>query len=138
MNSRELFIDTSGFFSVLLRQDPAHAEAVEYLRKWQESGKYVFTTDYVVDETATLLKVRGAGHVLFRFFQVLDSSKALSLVFVDEDRFRKSRDFLLKHVDHGYSFTDCTSFVLMKERGATDALTKDKHFQEAGFTPLLS
>ena len=36
-----------------------------------------------------------------------------------------------------YSFTDCVSFVVMKELGLHEAVTKDGHFKEAGFTALL-
>jgi hypothetical protein len=42
-----------------------------------------------------------------------------------------------KHADHGYSFTNCTSFVVMREMGLRDALTTDRHFAAAGFHPLL-
>jgi predicted nucleic acid-binding protein len=44
---------------------------------------------------------------------------------------------MLKHADHGYSFTDCSSFLLMKELALREALTTDLHFAEAGFIPLL-
>jgi predicted nucleic acid-binding protein len=43
----------------------------------------------------------------------------------------------LKHLDQGWSFTDCVSFHVMQELGLGDALTKDEHFQRAGFKALL-
>ena len=46
-----------------------------------------------------------------------------------------SRDVL---ADHRYSFTDCSSFVLMAELGLKQALTTDRHFIEAGFQALLA
>ncbi|HMC27430.1 MAG TPA: PIN domain-containing protein [Verrucomicrobiae bacterium] len=137
MSSRNVFIDTSGFFAVLIRNDPNHDRAVGQFRSWREAGRYAFTTDYVADETATLLKARGAGQLIASFFRLLESSEVLSFLFVHEERFRKARDFFLKHDDHGYSFTDCTSFLLMKELGLHDALTADEHFEEAGFNGLL-
>ena len=39
--------------------------------------------------------------------------------------------------DKDWSLTDCISFIVMKERGIHDALTTDKHFEQAGFTTLL-
>jgi predicted nucleic acid-binding protein len=42
-----------------------------------------------------------------------------------------------QHADHGYSFTDYTSFVVMRELGLRYALTTDHHFTEAGFRGLL-
>jgi predicted nucleic acid-binding protein len=44
---------------------------------------------------------------------------------------------LLKHRDQGYSFTDVTSFIVMRELGMSDALTEDRHFEQAGFRRLL-
>ena len=52
-------------------------------------------------------------------------------------RFAAAQSFVRKHSDHGYSFTDCTSFIVMRELKITDALTTDGHFAEAGFRPLL-
>ena len=132
-----VFVDTSGFFALLVQRDPAHKRAVQLVSEWQLVGRQTFTSDYIVDETATLLKMRGHGSLLSSFFSLLDSSEALGLVFVDEERFGKTKEFLLKHQDHGYSFTDCSSFLLMKQFGSTESLTTDVHFREAGFRALL-
>lgn len=42
-----------------------------------------------------------------------------------------------KHT-HGYSFTDCLSFVVMADHGIQEAFATDRHFNEAGFTALLA
>ena len=52
--------------------------------------------------------------------------------------FRATCDFFLKHEDRAWSFTDCLSFVVMNDRRLRDSLTKDDHFREAGFQPLLA
>ena len=95
------------------------------------------TTDYVLDETATLLKARGHTHLLARFFDNILGSKACRVAWTDVDRFSKTRILFLKYLDHDWSFTDCLSFQVMRELGLRNALTKDAHFREAGFTPLL-
>jgi hypothetical protein len=53
------------------------------------------------------------------------------------DRFAAARELILKHFDQEFSFTDCVSFVVMKELRLLDALATDKHFRIAGFNPLL-
>lgn len=39
--------------------------------------------------------------------------------------------------DKDWSLTDCISFVVMREHHVTEALTADRHFEQAGFTILL-
>lgn len=114
-----------------------HRQAQLNLGRLRQSAARAFTTDYILDETLTLFKARGVEHISSKLFQLVDSSEALVLHYVGEERFRKSRDYFERHSDHAYSFTDCTSFVAMREFGITDALTKDAHFREAGFRALL-
>lgn len=132
-----VFVDTSGFYALFVRTDSMHEDAQANLRRLRENGSRAFTTDYVLDETLTLFKARGVGHLSPRLCEVVDASEALALHFVGEDRFRKSRAYFERHSDPSYSFTDCTSFVVMREFGAVEALTKDEHFREAGFRALL-
>lgn len=69
---------------------------------------------------------------------MVDASEALALHHVGPERLTKARTYFERRADHAYSFTDCTSFILMKKFGATEALTTDRHFQEAGFKALLA
>ena len=39
--------------------------------------------------------------------------------------------------DKKWSLTDCISFVVMEDYGIQDALTGDRHFEQAGFRALL-
>jgi uncharacterized protein len=57
--------------------------------------------------------------------------------WMDQEHFDTTRAFFIKHRDHEWSFTDCFSFIAMRSAGVTEALTKDAHFKEAGFVPLL-
>jgi hypothetical protein len=51
--------------------------------------------------------------------------------------FARAAVFMTKHIDQGWSFTDCVSFQVMKGRRLREALTKDEHFEKAGFKALL-
>jgi predicted nucleic acid-binding protein len=135
--ARETFIDTSGFYALLCEDDAAHATSLNWLAELRARSGTAVTTDYVLDETATLLKARGGGHLLPDLFQLVTGSRAVRVEWMHPARFAKAKDFFLRHTDHGYSFTDCVSFVLMRELRLTDALTTDKHFPEAGFKALL-
>jgi predicted nucleic acid-binding protein len=138
MAAQKTFVDTSGFYSLLVKSDSRHAEAVSIVQSMRESGVKAFTSDYIIDETTTLLKARRLGHLNSKLFSLLDTAQALELHFVGEENFKRSRDYFERHSDHGYSFTDCTSFVLMRELRMHSALTKDNHFSQAGFKALLA
>lgn len=132
-----VFVDTMGWFSLLNRRDNFHGRAVRLMEELRAQRTPLLTSDYVADETATLLKVRGANASIDAFFEVLDRSGSLMLTFIDLDRFRDSQRFFRKHKDHGYSFTDVSSFVVMRELSIHRAFTHDAHFREAGFEVLL-
>jgi predicted nucleic acid-binding protein len=96
------------------------------------------TTDYVLDETATLLQARGHLAVVPRFFESVLGSEACRIQWMDVERFARTRDMFIQRLGQGWSFTDCLSFLLMKEMRLREALTKDAHFLAAGFSPLLA
>ena len=68
------------------------------------------------------------------FFYVVNHGVPATLV---EETFEQTRRFALKHADKPWSLTDCHSFLVMRERNISQALTKDRHFRQAGFAPLL-
>jgi uncharacterized protein len=134
----EIFIDTSGFYALLVRGDDGHQRAQEILARAGEKRQQFVTTDYVLDETATLLMARGYRLVIAKFFESVFESKACRLIWMDVDYFEKTKRSFLRALDKGWSFTDCLSFIVMKELRLREALTKDDHFRAAGFRPLLS
>lgn len=137
MASRRVFGDTSFFFALAAKRDPAHRPAVAAYEKLLRAGIRVVTTDYVVDETLTLTKARINAPTSLALLDRMERSEAIDLEILDRDRFVASKQYFRKHSDHGYSFTDCTSFVLMDKLEIAAALTTDRHFKEAGFEVLL-
>ena len=133
----ELFVVTSGFFALLAQRDTHHQAARRWLWKAAAEKCRLITTDYVLDETATLLMARGERGLAGDFFDYLFQSKACRVLCTDEERFSQVRTFFLKHADQPWSFTDCLSFCVMKELRLTEALTSDQHFEHAGLTALL-
>jgi predicted nucleic acid-binding protein len=137
MASERLFIDTGGFFALFSQDDLAHEKASAHMEEAGRVHRRAVTTDYVLNETATLLRARALTKHLKEFLRMTETSEALSIEWMTPDRFAAARTFMLKHLDQEFSFTDCASFVVMKESRLTDALATDKHFRIAGFNPLL-
>src|SRR5262245_50617160 len=123
----ELFVDSSGFFALLAQRDVWHAKAEKEVRRAKQQRRRLVTTDYVLDETATLLKAHGAPQLCAELFDRVFHSAACQIQWMDTDRFRSARTFFLKHSDQSWSFTDCVSFCVMKNLGLRDALTTDQH-----------
>jgi uncharacterized protein len=130
-------VDTSGFYALLIKADDRHAAADRHLREAKRRKRRFVTSDYVLDETATLLKARGHVHLLGAFFEKVLASHACRIEWMDPERFQAVQAFFLKHLDQAWSFTDCLSFCIMKELRLQEALSKDGHFHEAGFVVLL-
>jgi len=133
----EIFVDTSGFYALLVARDDRHDKAAKILRRAAEEKRRFLTTDYVLDETATLLKARGIGHRVRDWFETVIASNACGVEWMDSRRFEATQAFFLRHQDQDWSFTDCFSFLVMRQFKLHEALTKDMHFKEAGFVALL-
>ena len=137
MTPKPLFIDSGGFYALVSADSAAHKDAAAIMEKAREVHRRAVTTDYVLDETATLLRARGLTQQLKEFFRLTEESQALSIEWMSSQRFAATQQFMLKHLDQEFSFTDCLSFIVMKELRLTDALATDRHFRIAGFNPLL-
>lgn len=133
----EIFVDTSGFYSLLVQAEGMHQEAVEFMARAARERKRFITTDYVLDESVALLRARGYGRLLAPLFETMDASSAVRVEWTTPERFHETRTFCLQHADKSWSFTDCLSFVVMRELKLREALTSDIHFEQAGFRRLL-
>lgn len=135
--ARSALVDSAGLYALADHRDPTHAAAVACIGRLVRTRTSLLLTDYVIDEAATLAKVRAGAHASLRLLEIVDRSAGFTLIWIGPERFESAKALFRKHADHGYSFTDCTSFVVMRELGLTEALTTDRHFVEAGFKVLL-
>lgn len=128
-------MDTSAWYALEVEDDKHHAEAKRFLRRLASNEYGVsITTDYVLDETLTLLRIRTGLDVASAFVDKLKRSRSVKIFWVGEEMFESAvRTFRDSH-GKSWSFTDCTSFALMKELSIPAAYAFDEHFREAGFT----
>lgn len=137
MATREVFADTSALYAFIDRNDSNHRTARDAVTRLIQAGRRIVVTDYVVTETVNLANARGGAVIATRVLDLIEQSAGLRVEWIGVERFDAAKTFLRKHSDHGYSFTDCTSFVVMRELRLTEALTTDRHFVAAGFRVLL-
>jgi uncharacterized protein len=130
------FVDTSALYALIDRRDSHHSVMAKRVRRLLGSHRRLVTTDYVVCEAVNLANARSGHHVGTRILELIERSAALRVEWIGSLRFDASKIFYRRYSDHRYSFTDCTSFVVMQELRISDALTTDEHFAEAGFQVL--
>ena len=130
---RLLFVDTAGWMACADGSDPAHGKAVAVRDSWLEGGGLFVTSDYVADETLTLLRIRLGIDAAEAWWQQVDGSSRVRWEYVSLARADKARGLFFRYRDKDFSFTDCTSFILMRELKLREALTIDHHFLQAGF-----
>jgi predicted nucleic acid-binding protein len=135
---KPVFIDSSAFFALLVERDPAHEGALASFSQLGSSRRQSYTTDHVIAETLTLLRARKYGHACQAFYAAIKNTKELKVEVTKWEKFQQVTEFFLKHDDKGYSFTDCLSFIVMHDLKLTEALTTDRHFEQAGFKALLT
>jgi len=129
-------MDTSGWYALVDRRDPHHGTVAALVAELVKTGTRLVTTDYIVDESCTLAKARSGSPMALRLLDLVHATAALDLEWIGAERFDRSERELRKYHDQAFSFTDCTSFTLMRELGITDVITADDHFRVAGFRVL--
>lgn len=113
--------------------DPQYEEARATRDRWLEHDGILVSTDYVVDETLTLIRVRLGLNAAERWWDQVEQSSRLRWESIDSVRADRARRWFFRWKDKAFSFTDCTSFVVMRELRLGKALTTDNHFLQAGF-----
>ncbi len=128
-----LFVDTAGWMAMADGADPAHADCRRERDAWLRGGGLLITTDYVVDETLTLIRFRLGLAAASVWWARIEGSPRIRWEWIDPMRAEKARGWFFRWRDKDFSFTDCTSFVVMRELRVRRALTTDRHFRQAGF-----
>ncbi|MDE1822150.1 MAG: type II toxin-antitoxin system VapC family toxin [Euryarchaeota archaeon] len=132
-----IFCDTSAWVALADPREQWHRELLRFSRRILagEFGR-VLTTDYVLDETYTLLRMKVGLDAVHRLREQLRTSRNYEVVKVSDDHFERALDLMLAHQDRRWSLTDCTSFLVMRDLGISDALTLDRNFAQAGLNGL--
>lgn len=130
---RAIFVDTAGWIACADAADPACLTARAARDRALERGQLLVTTDYVMDETLTLVRVRLGLIAAEAWWAQLQASSRLRTEWIGAPRAEKARHLFFRYRDKDFSFTDCTSFIVMQELRLHQVLTTDVHFGQVGF-----
>jgi predicted nucleic acid-binding protein len=128
-----LFVDTGAWFAFLNAADPDHEAVAEAIGAWD--GR-LLTTDYVFDELVTLCRHRVGHQAACAAGEALRCATVTMLVSVEPRDIEQAWKRFTREADKSYSFTDCTSFAVMRRLGLGKAAAVDPDFRRAGFETL--
>lgn len=134
-----IFVDTSAWKAFYDEDDDWHEEARNFMDSVgakRPNIRLFVTSDYVMDETLTLVRFAHSHSKAVELANTIVSSRATKLFFVGEELFNKALSIFIGRRDQEWSFTDCASFALMKQLNLTTAFAFDPHFKQAGFQTL--
>jgi predicted nucleic acid-binding protein len=132
---KPVFVDTVFYLALTNPRDQYAAAAMRFIAGF--SGAFV-TTAWVLTEVANSL-ARGPNRTLFlQLYRDLVDDRRVTIVPPAQDLFDQGIDLYAQRPDKEWSLVDCISFIVMREYALSDALTADRHFEQAGFTVLLA
>ncbi|MBI2346257.1 MAG: PIN domain-containing protein [Deltaproteobacteria bacterium] len=134
--TRRVFVDTGAFVALANAADQYHSAAVEQLQTLRATGAALVTSNFVLDETYTRIR-RKAGHkVVIAFGEKVRASRQIRVITIAPPIEKQAWEILKKYADQEFSFTDCTSFALMRAKKITEAFAFDADFKIMGFALL--
>lgn len=129
-----MFVDTGGWFAYVVPDDPEHQTANDLLTA--DNGPFL-TTDYVIDETLTLLVARGHKQRAVAFGLMAFSGVLAEIHYLTRAEIAAGWDVFQRYTDKEWSFTDCTSKVVIESLGIAQAFSFDHHFRQFGTVAVV-
>jgi uncharacterized protein len=127
-----LFVDTSAWLALNDKKDQYHQEALSRNVVIKNRKIDLITSDYILDETLTIIRFKVSHAAAVVFGDSLMSSRIVTIIDITGNERLVGWALFKKYADKELSFTDCTSFALMKKLGLRQAFSFDDHFKQTG------
>ena len=134
---RQVLIDSSAFLSLEDPDERAHAATRSAFRELVSTGVRLVTTNFVFDETYTLILTRLGRHRAVVWGDGVRATRLIDLVRVGEDHEQAAWELIVSFDDKDFSYTDATSFAVARSLEIDEALSLDSHFREYGRLRVL-
>jgi uncharacterized protein len=129
----DVFVDTAFVIALVNKNDQYHSLALDLAERF--AGRGLVTTDAILLEIGnTSRNFKRESVEIIEHFLTSDDVKVIHL---HPPLVRKAFDLYKSHSDKLWGLIDCVSFVVMNELAIADALSADKHFEQAGFKVLI-
>lgn len=135
--TNEVFLDTGYTIALSVESDEHHERAVELAEQLEAEQTRLITTRAILLETGNALSKERYRQAAIALLDALEEDPSVEIVPLSEGLFAKAFELFRNRTDKEWGLVDCVSFIVMQERGLTEALTPDKHYEQAGFRALL-
>ena len=135
LSTRSIFVDTSAWVAFFNPRDSHYHDAREFWASVIRQQLRFVTSDYVLDETYTHLRRTGLAQMR-QFHRLIEASHVVRVVDIDHNLRQVAWELINTYDDKLLSFTDCTSFALMRQLKLQDTFTFDTDFARVGFIKL--
>lgn len=132
-----IFADTAFWIALIAPRDQLHSQA-KHASEWLATCQIV-TSEWILTEFLNEFAGRGEDlrMAATKLVESLQARTDLVIAPLTSAGFATAFDLYRKRADKGWSLTDCSSFAIMEQLGIREALTFDRHFEQAGFKALL-
>jgi predicted nucleic acid-binding protein len=134
--TRNIFLDTSFLFAWLNQEDKFHDQAMNLIQSCKDKHVCFCLTDYIIDEILTLVLIKTskkkAVEIAEEIMESCHHDPSVRLIYIQEPLFAEAMKIFCEFKDKNWSFTDCTSYVVMKNYQISEGASFDKHFREFG------
>ena len=127
-----IFIDTSAFLAIENPKDSHHQAALQFRNSCLESGEFFITSDYVLDESSTIVRFRASHSIAVQFGEDVQKSRIVLVERLTSEILDEAWQIFKKCFDQNFSFTDCTSFAFMKAMKIKTVFGFDEDFRKYG------
>src|SRR5690349_13616074 len=127
---KNIFVDANAWIAITSKRDRLHESAITLNRTLLQAGHRYFTTNFVLDEVYTGILMRVGHSAAVGFGELIRSVQVAHVIHVSEEIEEAAWQFFRQHADKQFSFTDCTSFVVMRQLNLAEAFTNDHHFEQ--------
>ena len=134
---RSLFLDTAYVIALAIPSDQYHEQALALDADLERERRRIVTTRAVLVEIGNALAQRSYRAASIAYLRSLEADPAVEVTPLTDELYQRAFSLYRSRADKEWGMVDCISFVVMEDEGIRDALTTDRHFEQAGFNVLL-
>ncbi len=127
-----VFLDTNAIAALANKRDQSHLPVVQAFQSLVARNEPIVTTNFVLDETYTLVR-RRVGHAAAVAIMRRVEQSAIKVFHVSPVHETRAKAIFIRYGDKHFSFTDCTSFAVIEQKRIPLVLTVDQDFRLYSF-----